>query len=56
MSASKLLDQVRITARLRHLSLRTEKGYFQHIKRNAESVGEFQPRVCFKPWDLVDGD
>jgi integron integrase len=33
MSASKLLDQVRITARLRHLSLRTEKAYVQHVKR-----------------------
>ena len=33
MSASKLLDQVRNTARLRHLSLRTEKAYVQHIKR-----------------------
>jgi integron integrase len=33
MSASKLLDQVRITARLRHLSLRTERAYVQHIKR-----------------------
>lgn len=33
MSSSKLLDQVRVTARLRHLSLRTEKAYLQHIKR-----------------------
>jgi integrase len=33
MSASKLLDQVRFTARLRHLSLRTERAYVQHIKR-----------------------
>ena len=33
MSASKLLDQVRITARLRHFSLRTERAYVQHLKR-----------------------
>lgn len=33
MSSSKLLDQVRITARLRHLSLKTEKAYVQHNKR-----------------------
>jgi site-specific recombinase XerD len=33
MSASRLLDQVRITARLRHFSLRTEKAYVNHIKR-----------------------
>ncbi|HEV7796752.1 MAG TPA: phage integrase N-terminal SAM-like domain-containing protein [Pyrinomonadaceae bacterium] len=33
MSSSKLLDQVRATARLRHLSLRTKKAYMQHIKR-----------------------
>jgi integron integrase len=33
MSAPKLLDQVRIVARLKHLSLKTEKAYVQHIKR-----------------------
>jgi integron integrase len=33
MSSSRLLDQVRTTARLRHLSLRTERAYLQHIKR-----------------------
>ena len=33
MSSSKLLDQVRTTARLRHLSLKTEKAYVQQIKR-----------------------
>src|SRR6185436_318371 len=33
MSSAKLLDQVRTAARLRHLSLRTEKAYLQHIKR-----------------------
>ena len=32
-SEPKLLDQVGITARLRHLSLSTEKAYVQHIKR-----------------------
>ena len=29
----KLLDQVHTVARLRHLSLKTEKAYAQHIKR-----------------------
>ena len=33
MPPSKLLDQVRATACLRHLSLSTEKAYVQHIKR-----------------------
>lgn len=33
MSSSKFLDQVRTTARLRHLSQKTEKSYLQHIKR-----------------------
>ncbi len=33
MSAPRLLDQVRTTARLRHLSLRTEQAYVQQIKR-----------------------
>jgi integron integrase len=32
MPSSKLLDQVRTTARLRHLSLKTERVYVQHIK------------------------
>jgi integron integrase len=31
--AQKLLDQVSTTARLKHLSIRTEKAYRQHIKR-----------------------
>jgi len=29
MAAPKLLDQVRMVARLRHLSLKTEKAYVQ---------------------------
>ncbi len=33
MPAPKLLEQVRLTSRLRHLSLRTEKAYSQQIKR-----------------------
>jgi integron integrase len=33
MSSTRLLDQVRATARLRHLSLKTEKAYVQQIKR-----------------------
>ena len=33
MTAIRLLDQVRTTARLRHLSLKTEKAYVQHIRR-----------------------
>jgi integron integrase len=33
MSAPRLLDQVRATARLRHLSLKTEQAYVQQIKR-----------------------
>jgi site-specific recombinase XerD len=33
MSAPRLLDQVRITARLRHLSLKTEKAYRNQIIR-----------------------
>jgi integron integrase len=32
-SSPKLLDQVTIVARLKHLSLRTEKAYRQHIKQ-----------------------
>jgi site-specific recombinase XerD len=33
MSSPKLLDQVRTVARVRHLSIRTEKAYAQWIKR-----------------------
>jgi site-specific recombinase XerD len=33
MSQPRLLDEVRTTARLRHLSLKTEKAYVQQIKR-----------------------
>jgi hypothetical protein len=32
-TAPKLLEEARIVARLKHLSLRTEKAYLQHIKR-----------------------
>ena len=44
MSASKLLDQVRTSARLRHFSLRTEKAYLQHIKRFILFHGKRHPR------------
>ena len=44
MSSAKLLDQVRITARLRHLSLKTEKAYRQHIKRFILFHGKRHPR------------
>jgi len=33
MSSTRLLDRVRAAARLRHLSLKTEKAYVQQIKR-----------------------
>ena len=33
MASPKLLDQVRIVARVRHLSLKTEKAYAQWIKK-----------------------
>lgn len=41
---SKLLDQVKTTARLRHLSLKTEKVYLQHIKRFILFHGKRHPR------------
>jgi hypothetical protein len=41
---SQLLDQVRTTARLRHLSLKTEKVYLQHIKRFILFHGKRHPR------------
>ena len=44
MAPTKLLDQVRATARLRHLSLRTEKAYVQHIKRFILFHGKKHPR------------
>lgn len=44
MSSSKFLDQVRITARLRHLSQKTEKAYVQHIKRFILFHGKKHPR------------
>lgn len=44
MSSPKLLDQVRTTARLRHLSLKTEKVYVQHIKRFILFHGKQHPR------------
>jgi integrase len=44
MSSSRLLDQVRTTARLRHLSLKTEKAYLQHIKRFILFHGKQHPR------------
>lgn len=49
MSSSKLLDQVRTTARLRHLSLKTEKAYVQHIKRFILFHGKKHPR------DMAEG-
>lgn len=33
MFSSKFMEQVRTTARLRHLSQKTEKAYLQQIKR-----------------------
>jgi integrase len=42
--SSKLLDQVRATARLRHLSLKTEKAYVHHIKRFILFHGKKHPR------------
>lgn len=39
----RLLDQVRITARLRHLSLRTEKAYVNQIKRYILFHGKKHP-------------
>jgi hypothetical protein len=41
---SKLLEQVKTTARLRHLSLRTEKVYLQHVKRFILFHGTRHPR------------
>ena len=49
MSSSKLLDQVRTTARLRHLSLKTEKAYVQHIKHFILFHGKKHPR------DMAEG-
>jgi hypothetical protein len=54
-SSPKLLDQVTIVARLKHLSLRTEKAYRQHIKqfilfhnkRHPIEMGETEIRVQF---------
>jgi integron integrase len=44
MSQPRLLDEVRTTARLRHLSLRTEKAYVQQIKRFILFHGKKHPR------------
>jgi integron integrase len=44
MSSPRLLDQVRTTARLRHLSLKTEKAYVQQIKRFILFHGKKHPR------------
>jgi site-specific recombinase XerD len=44
MSAPRLLDQVRIAARLRRLSLRSEKAYVQQIKRFILFHGKKHPR------------
>src|SRR5688572_23506083 len=43
MPATRLLDQVRVTARLRHLSLKTEKAYVHQIKRYILSHGKKHP-------------
>lgn len=43
MPATRLLDQVRITARLRHLSLKTEKAYVHQIKRYILFHGKKHP-------------
>jgi site-specific recombinase XerD len=44
MSQPRLLDEVRTTARLRHLSLKTEKVYVQQIKRFILFHGKKHPR------------
>lgn len=44
MSPPRLLDEVRTTARLRHLSLKTEKAYVQQIKRFILFHGKKHPR------------
>jgi hypothetical protein len=44
MSSSKFLEQVRTTARLRHLSHKTEQAYLQHIKRFILFHGKKHPR------------
>jgi len=44
MPSSKFLEQVRTTARLRHLSQKTEKAYLQHIKRFILFHGKRHPR------------
>ncbi len=44
MSQPRLLDEVRTTARLRHLSLKTEKAYVQQIKRFILFHGKMHPR------------
>jgi integron integrase len=44
MPSSKLLDQVRTSARLRHLSMKTEKAYVHHIKRYIIFHGLKHPR------------
>jgi len=41
---SKLLEQVKTTARLRHLILKTEKVYLQQIKRIILFLGKQHPR------------
>lgn len=43
MPAPRLLDQVRTTARLRHLSLKTEKTYLNQIKRFILFTGKKHP-------------
>src|SRR5688572_20911422 len=43
MPATRLLDQVRVTARLRHLSLKTEKAYVHQIKRYILFHGKKHP-------------
>jgi site-specific recombinase XerD len=43
MPATRLLDQVRNTARLRHLSLKTEKAYVNQIKRYILFHGKKHP-------------
>ena len=52
-AAPKLLEEASIVARLKHLSLRTEKSYLQHIKRfvifhdkrNPREMGEAEIRA-----------
>jgi hypothetical protein len=55
MSPQRLLDQVRTTARLRHLSLKTEKAYVNQIKRFILFHGKKHPSEMAEGQILVKG-